>query len=81
MNTGEQARRFVVSAAGLDGLQVASEAGFELKGATTQSVLLRLQAAPEALKPGSNKITISVAAVDDPSLKVDEKAVFLGLSR
>jgi hypothetical protein len=33
------------------------------------------------MKPGSNKITISVAAVDDPSLKVDEKAVFLGPSR
>jgi cytochrome c oxidase accessory protein FixG len=81
MNTGEQARRFVVTATGLDGLEVASETGFELKGATTQSVLLRLQAAPEALKPGSNKITISVAAVDDPSLKVDEKAVFLGPSR
>jgi hypothetical protein len=50
-------------------------------GATTQSVLVRLQAAPEALKPGSNKITISVAAIDDPSLRVDEKAVFLGLRR
>ena len=42
---------------------------------------MRLQASPEALKPGSNKITISVAAVDDPSVKVDEKTVFLGLSR
>jgi len=81
MNTSEQPRRYVVSATGLDGLQVASDTGFEVKGATTQSVLVRLQAAPESLKPGSNKITISVAAVDDPSLKVDEKAVFLGLSR
>jgi cytochrome c oxidase accessory protein FixG len=81
MNTSEQPRRYVVSATGLDGLRVASDTGFELKGATTQSVLVRLQASPEALKPGSNKITISVAAVDDPSLKVDEKAVFLGMSR
>jgi cytochrome c oxidase accessory protein FixG len=81
MNTSEQPRRYVVSATGLDGLQVASDTGIELKGATTQSVMVRLQASPEALKPGSNKITISVAAVDDPSLKVDEKAVFLGMSR
>jgi hypothetical protein len=81
MNTSEQPRRYVVSATGLDGLQVASDTGFEVSGATTQSVLVRLQASPEALKPGSNKITISVAAVDDAALKVDEKAVFLGLGR
>ena len=81
MNTSEQPHRYVLSADGLDGLQVASETGFELAGATTQSVLVRLRASPEALKPGSNKITIRVAAVDDPSLKVNEKTVFLGLSR
>jgi len=81
MNTSERAHRYVVSASGLDGLAVASEPGFELNGATTQSVLVRLRAAPEALQPGSNKITISVAAADDPSLQVNEKTVFLGLSR
>ena len=36
MNTSEQPRRYVVSATGLDGLQVASDTGFEVKGATTQ---------------------------------------------
>jgi hypothetical protein len=44
-------------------------------------VPVRLRAAPEALKPGSNKVTIRVAAVDDPSVQVDEKTVFLGPSR
>ncbi|HET9023925.1 MAG TPA: cytochrome c oxidase accessory protein CcoG, partial [Burkholderiaceae bacterium] len=81
MNTSERPQRYVVSADGLAGLQVASETGFEMAGATTQSVSVRLRASPEALKPGSNKITISVAAVDEPSLKVNEKTVFLGLNR
>jgi polyferredoxin len=81
MNTSEQGRRYVLSAAGLDGLEIASERGFEVNGATTQSVLVRLRAAPEALNPGSNRITISVTAVDDPSVHVDEKTVFLGLNR
>jgi cytochrome c oxidase accessory protein FixG len=81
MNTGEQGHRYVISAAGLDGLEIASERGFELKGATTQSVLVRLRASPEALKPGSNKITITVTEADDPSVQVNEKTVFLGLTR
>jgi cytochrome c oxidase accessory protein FixG len=81
MNTSERPHRYVISAAGIDGLEVASEPAFELQGATTQSVPVRLRAAPEALKPGSNKVTIRVAAVDDPSVQVDEKTVFLGPSR
>jgi polyferredoxin len=81
MNTSERARRYVISAAGLDGLEIASERAFEMNGATTQSVLVRLRAVPEALKPGSNRITISVTEADDPSVHVDEKTVFLGLTR
>jgi cytochrome c oxidase accessory protein FixG len=81
MNTSEQPHTFTITAAGLDGLEVASERAFAMQGATTQSVLVRLRAAPEALKPGSNKITINVTADDAPSMQVHEKTVFLGLTR
>jgi cytochrome c oxidase accessory protein FixG len=81
MNTSERAHRFVITASGLDGLELASEPGFELPGATTQSVLVRLRAAPEAVAPGSNRVMLNVAAVDDPSIKVTEKTVFIGLRR
>jgi cytochrome c oxidase accessory protein FixG len=81
MNTSEQPHHFTIAAAGLDGLEVASERTFAMQGATTQSVLVRLRAAPEALQPGANRITISVVADDQPSMKVDEKTVFLGLIR
>jgi cytochrome c oxidase accessory protein FixG len=81
MNTAEQPHKYVISAEGLEGLQIASAPGFELAGATTQSVIVRLRAAPEAIKPGSNKITLKVASVDDPSIQVNEKTVFLSLTR
>jgi cytochrome c oxidase accessory protein FixG len=81
MNTSERAHRFTIAAAGLDGIEVASEREFELPGATTQSVSLRLRAAPEALQPGSNRVDITVVATDDPAVQVTEKSVFLGLVR
>jgi polyferredoxin len=81
MNTSERPHRYTIAAAGPDGIEVASEREFELPGATTQSVSLRLRAAPEALKPGANRVTITVAAADEPSVQVTEKSVFLGLVR
>jgi cytochrome c oxidase accessory protein FixG len=81
MNTSEGSHRFIVTAAGIDGLQIASDAEFELPGATSQSVVIRLRAAPESLRSGSNPVTLKIAAVDDPSMQVSEKTVFLGLVR
>ena len=79
MNTGERSRAFVVSASGLPDLQVASEPAFDLPGASTRPVLLRLRARPEDVPAGSNRITISVKAVDEPTIEVKEKTVFLGM--
>jgi hypothetical protein len=44
-------------------------------------VLVRLRARPEDIPPGSNKIVIGVKSIDDPSVAVEEKSVFLGLKR
>jgi cytochrome c oxidase accessory protein FixG len=81
MNTSERGHRYTIDASGLQGLEVVSDAAFELPGETTHSVLLRLRAQPEALAPGSNKITLRVAATDDPAIRVSEKSVFIGLRR
>jgi len=81
MNTGERSHAFALSASGLPGLEIASEPSFELLGASTRSVLVRLRARPEDIPPGSNKILIGVKAVDDPGVAVEEKTVFLGLTR
>ncbi len=81
MNTSERGQAYALSASGLPGLEIASEPTFELPGATTRSVLVRLRARPEDIPPGSNKIVIGVKAIDDPKVAVEEKTVFLGLKR
>jgi polyferredoxin len=80
-NTTEAPRRFALSASGLPGLAVASEARFELGPATTVSVPLRLVAAVEAVAPGSSKVSIEVRAEDEPTVAVRETTTFLGLRR
>jgi cytochrome c oxidase accessory protein FixG len=79
MNTGERSRAFVISASGLPDLQIASEPTFDLPGASTRPVLLRLRARPEDVPAGSNRITITVKSTDQPTVEVKEKAVFLGM--
>jgi cytochrome c oxidase accessory protein FixG len=81
MNTSEQGQRYAISAGGLQGLELVSEPVFSVSGATTQSVLVRLRADPGTLVAGSSRITLTVAATDDPSVRVTEKTVFLGLRR
>jgi polyferredoxin len=81
MNTAESGQVFALSATGLPGLELASEPTFEVAGATTRTVLVRLRARPEDIPPGSNKIIIGVKAQDDPGIAVEEKTVFLGVKR
>jgi cytochrome c oxidase accessory protein FixG len=80
-NTTERAHRYTLAVDGLPGLTIATEPGFEIPAASTQSVLLRLQARGEDVPAGSNKVTISVAADDEPALQVTAKTVFLGPRR
>jgi cytochrome c oxidase accessory protein FixG len=77
MNTGEHGHRFRVSVSGVPGLEIATDPSFELAGATSQPVLVSLRARPEDVAQGSTKIKFTVAAEDDPGLKVSEGSVFL----
>jgi polyferredoxin len=81
MNTTERARKYGISASGLPGVELATESEFEVPGATTRTVLVRLRTAPENVPPGSSKVKIGVQAVDDPAVKVSEQTVFIGLRR
>jgi hypothetical protein len=71
----------MLSASGPTGVELVTAKEFEVPGASTRPVLVRLRAAPESLAPGSNKVTLGVQAVDDPSVKVSEQTVFIGLRR
>jgi cytochrome c oxidase accessory protein FixG len=81
MNTAERGKAFAVSAGGLPGLELVSEPTFDVPGASTRSVLVRLRARPEDVAPGSNKVQIRVQSLDDAAVAVEEKTVFLGLTR
>jgi cytochrome c oxidase accessory protein FixG len=81
MNTAERDQAYAITVSGLPGLELASESSFDLPGATTRSVLVRLRARPEDIPPGSSKIVIGVKSLDDPGVAVEEKSVFLGLKR
>jgi cytochrome c oxidase accessory protein FixG len=78
-NTTEARRRFKVTASGLPGLTVASEAGFEVGAAAVATVPLRLLADAAAVAPGSHKVEIEIRADDDPAVYVRETTTFLGL--
>jgi cytochrome c oxidase accessory protein FixG len=77
MNTAETGHTFRVSVSGIDGIRLADTDEVVLEGASTRAVAVRVQAERGALKKGSKHIEFELTAVDQPSLKVEEKAVFI----
>ncbi len=81
INTTESPRDYVLRAEGVKDLKIETSPRFTVSAGSTQAVPLRLSAPPEGLEPGSNKIVLEVAAVDDEAVLVREKTVFLSLPR
>ena len=77
MNTSEQAHTYRIAVQGVDTLSLATPDLVRVDGTDTKAVPIRLRAAHGAGKTGSNKIHITLSAVDDPSLHVTESAVFI----
>jgi polyferredoxin len=78
MNTTEAPHAFTIRASGLPGLAVVGvEQPVKVDGAAVQTVPIRLQASADAAPPGPHKIEIHVQAVDDASMKRDERSTFI----
>ena len=77
MNTSEQRQHFRISVAGLPGLTLLTRDEVMLEPTETLGWPIRLRAPPGAGKKGSNKITIELQSLDEPSLHVRESAVFI----
>jgi cytochrome c oxidase accessory protein FixG len=77
MNTGEAGHRYRLTVDGIAGAHVAGPDVIEVGGADTRGVAVRVRAPAGAGKTGSNKIEFALTALDDPSLHVKEKAVFI----
>jgi cytochrome c oxidase accessory protein FixG len=77
MNTTEESHTYRIRASGIETLQVAVPDTVEVGPTETRAVPIRLRAAHGKGERGSNKITVELTALDDPSLAVKEKAVFI----
>ena len=76
MNATERSQTYRISAEGLPGLALASEAEVQVDPAQSRWVAVRLQAPQDAAAPGSHPIHFHIAAVQGDAA-VAEKSVFL----
>ncbi|NHZ80881.1 cytochrome c oxidase accessory protein CcoG [Massilia sp. CCM 8695] len=77
MNTAETGHTFRIKVSGIDSVRLATPDQAVLDGASTRAVPVRVQVQRSAAAPGSNHIEFELTAVDDASLSVREKAVFI----
>ncbi|MDF2466467.1 MAG: 4Fe-4S ferredoxin, iron-sulfur binding protein [Ramlibacter sp.] len=76
MNATEQPQRYRISATGLEGLAIASEAEATVGPAESRWVAVRLQIPYGSAQPGSHPIHFTIAAVEGDD-SISEKSAFL----
>ena len=77
MNTEEQSHRYKVTVDGLPGAEITGDVEVDVAPATLQSFNTVVAVPPDAGKTGSNPIHFEIVAMDNPDIKVREKAAFL----
>lgn len=77
INTEEIGHRFTINVSGIPTAKIVTENSFSVPAASTTAVPVRVQVAPGQAEPGSSKIVFTVHDLDDESVSVKEKAVFL----
>jgi cytochrome c oxidase accessory protein FixG len=77
MNTSETGHRYRITVEGLIAARVQDSDVIEVGPATTRAVPVRVRVAGGSARPGSNQIRINLTALDDPALRVSEKAAFI----
>jgi cytochrome c oxidase accessory protein FixG len=75
MNTSDITQRFVISAKGLDGIKIASEANIDVPAAQSRWIVLRINIPYGSQTPGSHPFQIAVQS-DLNGQTLSEKAVF-----
>ncbi len=77
MNTEEQSHRYKVTVDGLPGAEITGDVEVDVAPASLQSFNTVVAVPPDAGKTGSNPIHFEIVALDNPDIKVREKAAFL----
>jgi len=77
MNTDEKAHKYKLTVSGIESIALSSPEVVELNGTESRAVPVRVRVGPGKGEKGSNKIAFELQALDDESLHVKEKAVFI----
>ncbi|HEY5763917.1 MAG TPA: cytochrome c oxidase accessory protein CcoG [Rhodocyclaceae bacterium] len=77
MNTGEVERRYSIAVSGLPSATLDGETEIATPAAATLAVPIAVRAAPDDGKAGANQIFFEIVAMDDPSIRLREKATFM----
>ncbi|HJV93638.1 MAG TPA: 4Fe-4S dicluster domain-containing protein, partial [Azonexus sp.] len=77
MNTEEQSHRYKVTVDGLPEVEIDGANEVEVPPASLQSFNTVVRVQPDAGKKGANQIHFTIVALDNPDIKVREKASFL----
>jgi cytochrome c oxidase accessory protein FixG len=77
MNTSETAHTFKIRVSGIETIRLETPEEVVIDGASTRAVPVRVRIDHATGKTGSNPIEFELKAVDDASLAVEEKAVFI----
>jgi cytochrome c oxidase accessory protein FixG len=77
MNTDEKPHKYKLSVSGLETIALSTPEVVELNATESRAVPVRVRVGPGKGEKGSNKIAFELQAIDDESLHVKEKAVFI----
>ncbi len=77
MNTQETPHRYRVRVTGVPGLLVEGPDSFDIPGAASQMVPVRVRAPAAAAAEGTHRIEFEVEAVDNPDIRAKERSVFV----
>jgi len=77
MNTTEEPKRYALSVAGLDGLEIVGDRIVEVASAENHEVTIVVSVPPESGKKGANTIHFDIKALNHDRIAVKEKASFL----
>ncbi|MDP2708050.1 MAG: cytochrome c oxidase accessory protein CcoG [Burkholderiales bacterium] len=76
INTTEQSRRFVVTASGIDGLQLIAQQPVTVPAAGARTLPVALRIDPAITSPGSHPVRFHIQDSADARVRADEKSVF-----
>jgi len=78
MNKDQKAHSYVLSARGMDGLELGGERELTVEAGEIINLPIQLAITPQQLPSTTNDVWLSLQSLDDPSIKAEAKTRFIG---